>query len=225
MSPGRWPSLIILDFDGTIVESVDVKTEAFRELFGAYSADLDRIMAYHLAHNGISRHIKFKHIYEEILGVPYDEGLGELTARRFSGLVFDRVITCPLVPGAKAFLERFSPCLPLYVVSASPEAELRRVVEARGLGRHFNGVFGSPGAKVEHARQILLREAASPSAALYVGDSIEDYRVARGLGIPFVGRLNEEDLSGLGVPVYPDLVGVTAEVERRLAAVTRGASP
>lgn len=217
-------STIILDFDETIVESVDIKTEAFRELFGSYSVDLDRITAYHLANNGISRHIKFKHSYEEILGVPFTSELREATATRFSELVFDRVVTCPLVRGAEAFLERFSPRLPLYVVSASPEVELRRVVEARGLERHFRGVFGSPTAKLEHTRRILCREAVSPDLTLYVGDSVEDYRVARELGIPFIGRRNKEDLSGLGVPVYPDLVGVAAEVGRRLAFVPQGAT-
>jgi len=120
--------LIILDFDGTLVESVDVKTEAFREVFGPYRAALDRIMAYHLAHNGIPRDVKFQHIYERILGIPYDAARREATARRFSELVFDRVVACPFVPGAAAFLERFAGRLPLYVVSASPESELRRVV-------------------------------------------------------------------------------------------------
>lgn len=216
--------LIILDFDGTIVESVDIKTEAFRELFSTYSADLDHIMAYHLGNNGISRDVKFKHIYEKILGLPYNAQRREETARRFSELVFDRVVTCPLVVGAKAFLEAFSKRVWLYVVSASPETELRRVVGARGLGRDFCGVFGSPATKLDHARRILSREAASPGAAIYVGDSIEDYRVARELGIPFIGRQNKEDLSELGVPVYPDLDGVAAEVEKRLTGIDQVAT-
>ena len=211
MSSGTWPSLIILDFDGTIVESVDIKTDAFRELFGPYPAELDRIMAYHLTHNGIPRDVKFKHIYEDILGVAYTAELRDATAKRFSDLVFERVVSCPFVPGAEGFLERASPRLPLYVVSASPETELRRVVEARGLARHFRSVCGSPMAKREHVWRILSREAADPAGALYVGDSVEDYRVARELGVPFIGRRNKEDLSGLGVPVYPDLVGIAAK--------------
>lgn len=168
------PSLIILDFDGTIVESVDIKTDAFRELFRARPESLDRIMAYHLSHNGISRRVKLKYIYEEILGLPYGPDLRAETERRFSELVLTRVMTCPFVPGAQDFLERFAERVPLYVVSASPEIELRRVVEARGLGRYFRGVFGSPTAKLEHARRILFRAAVSASTALYVGDSVED---------------------------------------------------
>lgn len=55
--------VIILDFDGVVVESVDIKTEAFRELFQEYE-NVDDIVQYHLQNNAISRFIKFKYIYE-----------------------------------------------------------------------------------------------------------------------------------------------------------------
>jgi phosphoglycolate phosphatase-like HAD superfamily hydrolase len=130
------------------------------------------------------------------------------------------VVACPFVRGAAAFLERFSERLPLYVVSASPTAEIRRVIEARDLRRHFRGTFGSPTAKLDHARRILSREGASPLAAIYVGDSVEDYRVARALGMPFIGRRNKEKLEEVEGPVYADLVGVSADVSARLASAT-----
>lgn len=209
-------ALIILDFDGTIVESVDIKTEAFRELFGSYPAMLDRIMAYHLSHNGISREVKFKYIFEQILGRPYDAALREATARQFSALVFDRVVSCPFVPGAQAFLERFAPRVPIYVVSASPHDELIRVIQARHLARYLRGFFGSPEPKRQIVSRILAGEAVRPGAAIYVGDSLEDYRVARELGVSFIGRRNREDLSAVDAPVYPDLLGVADDVAARL---------
>ena len=217
MSFGSSPLLIILDFDGTVLESVDIKTEAFRELFDSYPERLDEIMAYHLRHNGISRFVKFKYIYEEILVVPFDDRLREDAARRFSAAVFQRVVECPLVAGAENFLKRVTLRLPTFLVSASPEEELIRVVTARGLAGHFRGVFGSPTAKLEHARRILAREAVSPHAAVYIGDSVEDYRVAQELEIPFIGRRNKETLEEIQGPVYPDLVGVEAEISARLA--------
>lgn len=221
------PRLIITDFDGTIVESVEIKTEAFRELFGVYPDRLERIMAYHLSHNGISRFVKFKHIYEEILGIPFDDELRQRVGRRFSEVVFRRVVGCPFVRGAEEFLRRFSSRVPMYLVSASPEDELTRVVAARGLAAHFRGVYGSPETKPDHVRRILAREATAPGEALYVGDSVEDYRVARSLGIPFIGRRNQEDLADVLGPVYRDLAGVAGEIEDRLAGKrsTRGVRP
>ena len=35
---------VILDFDGVIVESVDIKTQAFKEIFGEYHDKLDEII-------------------------------------------------------------------------------------------------------------------------------------------------------------------------------------
>lgn len=218
-SPDQGPlRLIVADFDGTIVESVDIKTEAFRELFSGYPERLEEIMTYHLSHNGISRFVKLQHIYERIVGVPFDEALRAEVARRFSETVFRRVVACPFVRGAEEFLGRFASRVPLYVVSASPEEELARVVAARGLAGHFRGVFGSPETKVNHVRRILAREGSAPGDAVYVGDSLEDYRVARSLGIPFIGRRNKDDLDAIAAPSFPDLVGVAGEVDARLRA-------
>ena len=41
---------IVFDFDGTLVESVDVKTQAFRTLFKEYPQHVASIVALHLEH-------------------------------------------------------------------------------------------------------------------------------------------------------------------------------
>ena len=54
--PGKAEALImelktiILDFDGTLVESVGIKDAAFEALFSEYPEHLECIMAYHLSH-------------------------------------------------------------------------------------------------------------------------------------------------------------------------------
>src|SRR5690606_22889470 len=40
-------SAVIFDFDGVILESVKVKTDAFKELFSDYPEHLEAIVAYH----------------------------------------------------------------------------------------------------------------------------------------------------------------------------------
>ena len=58
---------ILFDFDGVIVDSVEIKTEAFRDLFRQESADdLERILDYHKAHGGISRVKKIEYFYANI---------------------------------------------------------------------------------------------------------------------------------------------------------------
>ena len=58
---------IIFDFDGVIAESVDVKTEAFKELFKAYPDKVKAIADFHIDNGGMSRFDKFRHIYKNIL--------------------------------------------------------------------------------------------------------------------------------------------------------------
>jgi len=59
---------IIFDFDGVLVESVDIKTKAFAGLF-EHEGDsiVRRVVAYHIKNAGVSRFEKFRHIYKEML--------------------------------------------------------------------------------------------------------------------------------------------------------------
>ncbi|MDN5339305.1 MAG: hypothetical protein PWQ30_414, partial [Euryarchaeota archaeon] len=55
---------LILDFDGVVVESLPLKTAAFRKIFSFTSPEhLDEIIAFHLENGGMSRYDKFRHIY------------------------------------------------------------------------------------------------------------------------------------------------------------------
>ena len=65
---------IAFDFDGVLVESVDVKTKAYARLFEEYGEGVvSRVVDYHLTNGGISRFVKFRVIYSEILNKPLSE--------------------------------------------------------------------------------------------------------------------------------------------------------
>jgi len=205
---------IILDFDGVIVESLGIKTQAFRELFSNYPQYLEQIMSYHLAHNSISRYIKFEYIVEHILGETYDEERKKELGARFSHLVRQKVTECPYVAGAEEFLQYFSPKVPLYVASATPQEEVEAIIRARGIDGHFKEIYGfPPWEKSQVVRKIMAEESANPDAVAYVGDSQEDYKVARDTGVFFVGRINEESFDNLEIPLYQDLFGVKTHLQ------------
>lgn len=208
---------IILDFDGVVVESVDLKTEAFRESFQGYSDVVDSIVEYHLRNYNLSRFVKFKHIYEHFLEQSYDEDAEREIADKFSGIVFRKVLECPFVPGAEAFLEAFSRTLPLYLASGTPQAELERIVEKRNLRRYFRQVWGAPPeTKVEFIRKALQVENSKSEEAIYVGDMLEDFRIAQATGVVFVGRQNSESFEGLDIPAFPNLIDIMEWIEERI---------
>ena len=205
---------IILDFDGTIVESVGIKDEAFKILFNKYPEHLDRIMEYHLANNATVRFDKFKYITENILNQEYNEDTKRILSNRFSELVFKRIVECPYVNGAEEFLAHFWSRIPLYLASASPVEELGKILEARDLKKYFKNIYAIPWAKMDVIQDILKRENILPEEAVFIGDAFEDYRAAQSTGIFFIGRDSTKSFHGADISVYKDLLDIKISLHK-----------
>lgn len=207
--------VVILDFDGVVVESAGLKTEAFARLFEDFPGSVDEFVAYHRKNMGYSRHRKIRHFYEGILGRAVPEGELERRSERFRALVHEGVLAAPLVRGVESFLARASGRYGRYVASGTPEEELRGIVAARRIGHLFEGVHGSPREKDEIVRSILDREDAAPGEAVLVGDGDSDRRAAREVGVEFVARLAPSggDLSGERYAI-DDFEGFEAVLDR-----------
>jgi len=157
--------VIILDFDGVILESVSAKTEAFASLFrGEDPVDVEYIVSHHVRHNGISRFDKIKHYYKDILKKDLDkDGLNRL-CQRFSDLTVQAVLDSPFVEGAQDFINRWSQTHKLYIASGTPENEMKDIVKRLGLAHKFDGIYGSPEKKWTIAEKILGITHCSPIA-------------------------------------------------------------
>jgi beta-phosphoglucomutase len=180
---------IVLDFDGVIVESVDIKTEAFRTLFSFTQNHVDEIVAYHLRNAGISRFEKFQYIYDNILHEHLTDEQSRVLSDRFSSLVIDAVVRAPYVKGAEQFLLQFFQKIPLYVVSATPEQELMQIVIRRGMDHFFKSIYGSPKKKAENLMALVMTACLPQEKTLFVGDALNDLHAARHAGVRFIGRI------------------------------------
>lgn len=192
---------MVLDFDGVILESVDIKTRAFRSLFRDYPSKLGEILRIHRDMAGISRFEKFKIIYRDVLKKPLTEAETERLGREFSAFTAQEIFTCPFVPGAQEFLEEQSRRLPIFIVSGTPEEELKDIVIRRNLGKHCRGVYGSPRSKDVLLRQILAGNSWHPREIMFVGDAMTDYKAAGEIGVHFVARVADGESSP-----FPDSV-------------------
>lgn len=181
---------IVFDFDGVILESAEIKTEAFRALFSGYPEKVDEIVAYHRQHVGISRSKKIQHFYNNILKVGITESVLENLSQQFSQLVFDKVLQAKAVPGVIDFLERRSYLF--FIASGTPEEELKEIVFQRGFNKFFRGIYGSPESKSSIVKKIMDDYCIEHTEIAYIGDAISDYEAARETGVLFVGRLNSE---------------------------------
>ncbi len=175
-------------------------------------------MDYHLENNGVSRFIKFEHICRELLGQPFDASVSAELNEKFSAIVYRRLLECPFVPGARELLFSYADTVPIYVASASPDKELKRVIAARELDGSFTAAYGHPVNKRDVVKRALAEQRLQPHAVAYVGDSVKDFEAARAEGVFFIGRRNEEDLEGLAVPLFDDLAAVDRWLASRISS-------
>ena len=53
-------SILVFDFDGVLADSVDIKADAFAELYSPYGSEIvEQVVAHQLANGGMSRFEKF----------------------------------------------------------------------------------------------------------------------------------------------------------------------
>lgn len=179
---------VIFDFDGVILESASIKTKAFLELFAEYPEHQPAILRYHLDNVGVSRYLKFEWIYDELLNKPYTEAERERLGTSFSGIVLDKILRCPFVPGAIETLQALQGRRLTFVASGTPQEELDLIVWQRRISNYFVGVWGTPLTKTEIIHNILKRFGLECDEALVVGDSLSDYQAAVEVGVPFIAR-------------------------------------
>jgi len=185
--------MIILDFDGVILESVSVKTDAFRNLFSNKPDYVDEIVDFHIQNGGMSRYDKFRHIYANILHEPLSEEQFDLLCRTFGELVYGGIIKSPFVDGALDFFDKYHRIVPLYIVSATPEAELIQIIKEREISQFFTQIHGAPKKKSDCIEEIITSSKYPLNSVIFIGDAINDWKAAEIIGVRFIGRIKPGD--------------------------------
>lgn len=199
---------IILDFDGVVIESVDIKTQAFKDLFKHRPELAAPFVEYHLKNNGKSRFAKFEWLYKNILKKPLPAEEKEALGNKFSQLVLKKILECPYVDGALEFIQKHHADLPIYVASITPQAELEAIIDKRDLKKYFRGIIGGIGKKAELIDKILKREKRAPQECLFVGDTKEDYIAAKETKVFFLARINKDKFEGIEIPKFNDFIEI-----------------
>jgi phosphoglycolate phosphatase len=176
--------LVVFDFDGTLCDSANVKTDAFYELYlDDQGPDFaTAVRDYHLSNAGISRYDKIRYVERKLLGSDPNEERVEHVALRFSQLVEQAVVDAPLFDGVIEFLSTADSGIPLTIASATPTDELRRIADRKGVGGYFDAIEGSPQSKAAIITDYVSRFAVDPTHVVMVGDQPSDADGARGAG-------------------------------------------
>jgi len=184
---------IVFDFDGVILERVEVKGWAFGELFKDYPQEVERIIDYHHQNGGVSRFEKVRYIFKEYLQQELTEDHFEQLCSQYSKIVVEKVLACDFVPGAVEFISSYAKQIPLFIVSGTPTEEMRMIASRLELDHYFRGIYGSPTTKGDWVKRILDDWNLASDEVIIVGDSLSDAQAAHQHAIPFIGRVTDKN--------------------------------
>lgn len=217
----RKPALdgIIFDFDGVIIESVQIKTDAFCTLLLPLGDEIaNAAKRLHLDNLGMSRYAKFEIIYRDWLKQPLTQETMDSLDHKMSELIREGMLACPLVDGAEAALRELHGAIPMTVASGTPTPELREIGQAKGVSQYFEVMLGSPTPKPDLVQSILADFKWNPERVVMVGDATNDYAAAAAHGVGFVGRVPPGEANPFGSEVYdilPDLSGLVDRLQTK----------
>jgi len=182
---------LIFDFDGVILESADIKTDAYRKLFKReYPDKVEEFIKYHIQNAGISRYVKVQYFYEKILGIRITDKKKKELINNFSKIVLKETLDASFIKGMPEFLEENYKKLPLFVVTGTPTEEVNLIIKKRKLNIYFKEIHGSPKEKKDIIFYILSRYKWNPKEVVFFGDAESDLRAAEETGVIFIARLN-----------------------------------
>jgi phosphoglycolate phosphatase-like HAD superfamily hydrolase len=209
---------VVFDFDGVLVDSNAVKRRAYRDIF-ADAPGSEAVVEAVLQSN--PEDDRFAVIRSILQGLGRDIGqtaeqdllVAEYGAR-YNTICEEHAAICAEVCGASSALARLAPSHALYIISATPEEPLRRIVKRRNWSRYFREVLGRPRTKVENLARVIRREGIQGQRIVFVGDGRRDLDAAREAGCRFVGVRNEfNDFDPAGLTMVNDLTGLAELVE------------
>lgn len=184
---------VFFDFDGVILDSVHVKTKAFAQMFRQFGPEIEqKVVAYHLEFGGISRFEKFRYFYNTLLDISISEEQLQKLGEEFSDLVLSQILAAPYISGSLETLNMLKQNnIPAFVVSGTPDDEIKFIVKKRNLRVFFLEVHGSPRQKDAIILDIVERYGYDRLKCLFIGDAMSDYKAAQRTGISFLGIVPE----------------------------------
>lgn len=186
--------IIFWDFDGVILNSLPIRDFGFAKIFEDFDKSLvDKLLEYHTKNGGLSRYVKIRYFYNELLGQDVsDERVQEL-ADKFSTIMRAELTNKKyLIAETVDFIEKNYKNYNFHIVSGSDEKELNYLCGELGLTNYFKTIEGSPTPKNNLVKNILKNYSYNPKECILIGDSINDYEAANINGLRFYGYNNEK---------------------------------
>lgn len=185
--------VILWDFDGVIMESNSIRDIGFERVLSEYPSDLvDQLMEFHQQNGGLSRYVKFRYFFEDILNQEVTDDKIQELANSFS-VIMKSLLVNPqlLIEDSLSFIKSNFENYKMHIVSGSDQSELQFLCSEMKLTHYFKSIHGSPTAKKDLVKQVINDNNYPKELCILIGDSINDYEAAQDNGIAFAGYNNK----------------------------------
>jgi HAD superfamily hydrolase (TIGR01549 family) len=185
---------ILWDFDGVILDSMAVRNWGFREIFKSFETEkVELLLDYHKKNGGLSRYVKIRFFFEEIMNEKITDKDVLKYANNFS-ILMKNELTNPenLIFDALNFIKENHRKYKFHIVSGSDQNELRFLCEQLNISHYFQSIHGSPTPKKELVSSLLKTNNYNLEETLLIGDSINDFDAAKDNNIYFLAYNNSD---------------------------------
>ena len=195
---------IVFDFDGTLVDSNEVKWSGFEHVFSEFSDHMAAISTYCRGSNHTIRGEKFRFVCEQILHVEYTPELERSLHERYAAYTTEGVARAPEIPGAADFVRQVSD-RPTALLSSTPHEILLEILRRKDWSSMFKTIRGAPVVKRDWLSGYRETIGCAARDILFFGDTDEDAASAREFGCEFV-RVGRTGGPGLAIEDFTVLL-------------------
>jgi HAD superfamily hydrolase (TIGR01509 family) len=194
---------MLIDFDGTLVDSSPLHDSAYRRVLRQHRPEL-------------LRHYR----YGDVKGRPTREALTAVGVRGAAELAFlvsakqrayrDQLCRLELLPGAREVLEALRGIgSAMFLVTSGSRISVMAALRATGIGQFFSGVTTGDDVRAgkpapDPYRYCLLRHGLRPHRCVAVEDSTSGVISAREAGVPVIG-VHDRGTAGQVDEFFPSL--------------------
>ena len=183
---------IIFDFDGVILNSLEVKSNAFYDLYLKYGKSIaNKVRNHHNNNTGINRFEKFKFYARNYLGKKITTKESADLSNKLRDLILKKILKCDYIYGVRNFIKLNRNNYIFFISSATPENELKIITNKLNISKFFEKIYGSPISKKDHIKKIIKLYNLNKKNVLFLGDALADYKAASWNNINFILIENE----------------------------------
>jgi phosphoglycolate phosphatase-like HAD superfamily hydrolase len=185
---------ILFDFDGVIVDSMELKLDSYCYAFEGYNINKNEIRKMQINNAGFSRNVVIRNIYNQYISQVIKDTELQNIIDRFCMRDRENSKKIPLITSTMEFLERISGNYFTAVITGTPQPVIEETVKRLGIGKHFNCILGSPKLKSEHISDLIKETKYLRSEYMFIGDSKNDQEAAINQNIRFIGFSNDSSV-------------------------------